>query len=556
MRPRAGRFAPVFWECLRSYELRHLPRDVGAGVAVGVIALPLAIGFAIASGVEPWQGLWAAIIGGLVISIFGGSRYQIGGPTGAFVPVLAAIVYQHGYAGLAVATMMAGAMLVLMGVVGLGSLLKYIPYPVIAGFTTGIAVIIFLGQIPAFLGQEFKSPEHAPALVGAILHHVGQIQWQTAVVGGVSLLLMFVWPKFLPKIPASLVVVVLATAAVAVLHWPVATIGSKFGGLPGGFPGWHWPSVSLTAMRELMGPAFTIAALGGIESLLSATVADGLTDTRHHSNQELIGQGLANMVVPLFGGFAVTGAIARTAANIRSGAHSPVAGVVHAAVLLGFVLLAAPAAQLIPLPALAAILMAVAVRMAEWDTFGEVWRASRSDFGVLVAAFGLTVVFDLTVGVGAGLVMAAVLFLHRMESLSHVGELTADSDTERSGSNSLNGKQVPPGVVLFRFDGPLFFAAAEKLEAALRGSGGKPKIVILRMRHVPMMDVTGLRALEIVWEKLHRDGIVVLATAVQPQPRQLMERSGLAGRIGDSQFCQDIEEALGRSREILAARPG
>lgn len=554
MKDGPGVFDPVLLRCLRGYEVKHLPGDLGAGVAVGVIALPLAIGFAIASGVSPAQGLWSAIVGGLVISVLGGSRFQIGGPTGAFVPVLAAIVFRHGYEGLAVATLMAGVMLVLMGVMRLGVLLKYIPYPVIAGFTTGIALIIFLGQVPAFLGLNFKLPEHAPALGAALVRHAAETHWPSVLVGAGSLALMFLCPKVWPKIPASLVVVVLATAAVALLGLPVATVGSKFGGIPGGWPGWHWPPLSMTTVRDLMGPAFTIAALGGIESLLSATVADGLTDTRHNSNQELIGQGLANMVVPLVGGFAVTGAIARTAANIRSGAHSPVAGIVHALVLLVFVLVAAPLAKLIPLPALAAILMAVALRMAEWDTFGEVWRASRSDFGVLAAAFGLTVIFDLTVGVAAGLVMAAVLFLHRMESLSQVRELTAESDPERNGSNSLNGKEVPDGVVLFRFDGPFFFAAAEKLEAALRGSGGRPKIVILRMRHVPMMDVTGQRALEVVWEKLHRDGIAVLVTAVQSQPRSMMERSGLAGRIGVDRFCEDIDQALGKARELLDSR--
>ncbi len=537
-------FAPASWRWVRTYNRHHLSGDLAAGLSVGVIALPLAIGFAIASGVEPWRGMWAAIIGGLIISVLGGSRYQIGGPTGAFVPVLALIVYHHGYSGLALATMMAGVMLVLMGVLRLGALLKYIPYPVIAGFTTGIAVIIFLSQVPAFLGLKFDLPEHAPALAAEIARHLAEIQWPTAVIGVFSLAVMICWPRRWRRVPPSLVAVVVSTAVIAWFGWPVATVGTAYGGMPGGFPGLQWPTITFSAVHELIGPAFTIAALGGIESLLSATVADGLTDTRHNSNQELIGQGLANFVAPFFGGFAVTGAIARTAANIRSGAHSPIAGIVHSLVLLVFVLVAAPAAAAVPLPALAGVLMAVALRMAEWDTFGEVWRASRSDFGVLAAAFVLTVAFDLTVGVGAGLVMAAVLFLHRMESISVIQRLTAESDTEASGANSLNGKMVPDGVVLFRFDGPLFFAAAEKLESALRGSGGKPRLVILRMRHVPMMDVTGLRALQIAWEKLHRDGIPVLLTAVQRQPRSMMDRSGLSTKIGADSFCCDIDQAL------------
>jgi SulP family sulfate permease len=546
-------FAPEILRSMRGYSREDLGCDLGAGLTVGIIALPLAIGFGIASGVEPGQGLWAAIVGGLLISLLGGSRFQVGGPTGAFVPVLALIVHDHGYAGLALATMMAGAMLVLMGALRLGALLKYVPYPVIAGFTTGIAVIIFLGQLPAFLGLHFKPPEHTPALVAEIARHLRETEWHTPAIGGLALAIMVLWPRVSKGVPASLIAVLATTALVHWLRWPVATIGSKFGGIPSGFPGFHFPPVSLDLLRELMAPAFTIAALGGIESLLSATVADGLTDTRHDSNQELIGQGLANLCVPLVGGFAVTGAIARTAANIRSGARTPVAGAVHAVVVLVFVLAAAPVARFIPLAALAAILMSVALRMAEWDTFGEVWRVSRTDFAVLLAAFVLTVVFDLTVGVGAGLVMAAVLFLRGMENLTRVKELTADSDTEHTGGNTIRGKDVPAGVVLFRFDGPLFFAAAEKLEAALRGSGGKPRVIILRMRHVPMMDVTGLRAFEIAWEKMHRDGIPVLITAIQPQPMKLLHRSGLADRIGLENFCADVDEALQRARRLLAA---
>jgi sulfate permease, SulP family len=547
-------FAPAFLRSLRDYRREDLVGDFGAGLTVGIIALPLAIGFAIASGVEPGQGLWAAIVGGLFISLLGGSRFQVGGPTGAFVPVLALIVHDHGYAGLALATMMAGAMLVLMGALRLGALLKYVPYPVIAGFTTGIAVIIFLGQVPAFLGLHFKLPEHAPALVAEITRHLRETEWHTPAIGALALAVMIFWPRVSRRVPASLVAVLVTTALVHWLRWPVATIGSKFGGLPSGLPGFYFPPVSLDLLRELMGPAFTIAALGGIESLLSATVADGLTDTRHDSNQELIGQGLANLCVPLVGGFAVTGALARTAANIRSGARTPVAGIVHALVLLVFVLAAAPLAAHLPLAALAAILMAVAFRMAEWDTFGEVWRVSHTDFAVLLAAFALTVVFDLTVGVGAGLVMAAVLFLRRMESLTQVRRLTSDNDTEHSGGNTVRGKDVPAGVVLFRFDGPLFFAAAEKLEAALRASGGKPRLIVLRMRHVPMMDVTGLKAFEVAWEKMHRDGITVLITAIQPQPMQMLHRSGFADRIGLDHFCADVDEALQRSRTLLAAR--
>ncbi len=540
---------------LRGYRGADFLSDLSAGLTVGIIALPLAIGFGIASGVTPGQGLWTAIFGGLLISLLGGSRHQIGGPTGAFVPVLAAVTAAHGYNGLALATMMAGAMLVLMGVFRLGALLKYIPFPVVAGFTSGIAVIIFLGQVPEFLGLTLPRAEHAPALFMEIVRHIREVNWQTALIGSLALGIGLGWPKVTRKVPASLVAVVAATALATWLGWPVATIQSKFGGIPSGLPGFHFPPVSLELIRQLIAPAFTIAALGGIESLLSATVADGMADTRHDSNQELIGQGLANICVPLIGGFAVTGAIARTAANIRSGARTPVAGIVHALVLLIFVLVAAKAAALIPLAALSAVLIGVALRMGEWDTFGEMWRASRTDFGVLLSAFAMTVIFDLTIGVGGGLVIAAVLFLRRMEGVTQIRLLTAENDNEAGGVNTVRGKDVPPGVVLFRFEGPLFFAAAEKLEAALRTHSGTPRIIILRRRHVPMMDATGMKALEVAWEKMHRDGVTVLVTAIQPQPMKVMLESGLADRIGIDNFCANIDDALNTARRILQPAP-
>lgn len=540
---------------LRGYRVADFLSDLSAGLTVGIIALPLAIGFGIASGVTPGQGLWSAIVGGLLISLLGGSRHQVGGPTGAFVPVLAAVTAAHGYNGLALATMMAGAMLVLMGVFKLGGLLKYIPFPVIAGFTSGIAVIIFLGQVPEFLGLTLPRTEHAPALLMEIIRHAQGVNWHTAGIGALALLIGIFWPKWTRKVPASLVAVVVTTALVSWLGWPVATIASKFGGIPSGLPGFHFPPVSLELIRELIAPAFTIAALGGIESLLSATVADGMADTRHDSNQELLGQGIANLCTPLIGGFAVTGAIARTAANIRCGARTPVAGIVHALVLLVFVLAAAKLAGHIPLAALSAVLIGVALRMGEWDTFGEMWRASRTDFGVLVSAFALTVLFDLTIGVGGGLLIAAVLFLRRMESVTQVRLLTAENDNEQGGENTVRGKDVPPGVVLFRFEGPLFFAAAEKLEFALRAHTGKPRIIILRMRHVPMMDATGMKALEVAWEKMHRDGVTVLVTAIQPQPMKVMLESGLADRIGIDHFCANIDDALNSARRILQPAP-
>ena len=545
---------PALLDALHGYSRTDFFKDLGAGLTVGVIALPLALGFGIASGVTPAQGLWTAIIAGALISALGGSRFQIGGPTGAFVPVLAAVVVAHGYGGLALATMMAGAMLVLMGALRLGALLKFIPYPVIAGFTTGIAIIIFTAQLNEALGLGLKMPEHVPQQLSALAAHLAGTNWHAVGVCILTLAVLYGVPRLTKAVPASIVAVVLTTALVAALGWPVATVESKFGGIPAGWPGWHWPEFTLQAMRNVMGAAFTIAALGGIESLLSAAVADGLTDTRHNSNQELIGQGLANILCPLFGGIAATGAIARTAANIRSGARSPVAGLIHAGILLVVALVAAPLAGYIPLATLAGILISVALRMAEWENFPSLWRGPRTDFFVMLAALGLTVVFDLTVGVGAGLLMAAVLFVRRMEEISHVHLLTPDNDPEFDGSFSLRGKQVPEGVILFRFHGPFFFAAADKLEAALRGSGGRPRAVVFRMRHVPSMDATGLQAFRTAVEKLKRDGVTIFITGIQPQPMSVLHKAGVADQIGIENFCGNIDEALEKGRKLCALK--
>ena len=551
----AAFFRPALWDALKQYTRADLLKDLSAGTTVGLIALPLAIGFGIASGVSPGQGLWTAIVAGGLVSALGGSRFQIGGPTGAFVPVLAGVVAQHGYAGLALATMMAGVILMLMGALRLGGLLRFIPYPVVAGFTSGIAVIILTGQLNEALGLGLKMPPHVPQQLALLARGLPRCDGHALAVSALTLAILYGLPRLSRKVPPAIVAVLGATLLVAALGWPVATIGSKFGGIPAGWPGWHWPALSLGRLRELMGAAATIAALGAIESLLSAAVADGMADTRHDSNQELLGQGLANLLTPLAGGIAATGAIARTAANIRSGARSPLAGIVHALVLLAVALVAAPWARHVPLAALSAILIAVALRMAEWDTFGELWKGPRSDFAVLLATFGLTMLFDLTIGVGAGLVMAVVLFVRQMEELTHVRVLTPESDVEFEGSNSLRGKTIPPGVVLYRFQGPFFFAAADKLEAALRGWGGKPKVVIFRMRYVPAMDATGLHALEVAVEKMRRDGVRVLLTAVQPQPMKVMHGAGLIDRIGLENVCANLEEALGRCERLLQSPP-
>ena len=537
-------FAPAVARALRGYTRADFLADVGAGLTVGVIALPLAIGFAIASGAAPQQGLWTGIVASVMVALLGGSRFQIAGPTGAFVPVLFSIIGVYGYGGLALATLMAGAMLVAVGVLRMGRLLKFIPYPVVAGFTSGIALIIFCGQLNEFLGLGLHMPAHVPRQVAVLVANLHLLNWHALALGLITLALLYFWPFVTRRIPSSIVAVVCATLVAVLTHWPVATIGSRFGEIPAGFPGLHFPAISLELMRNLMGPAFTIAALGAIESLLSAMVADGMTDTRHDANQELIGQGVANLLCPLVGGITATGAIARTAASIRSGARTPVAAIVHALVLLGVVLFAAPLVRQVPLAALSAILLAVAFRMGEWFNFVELWRGPRADFGVLVATFILTVVFDLTVGVGAGLIMATVLFLRQMEEVTHVRLITPESEDAATGSHSIRGKDVPPGVILYRIEGPLFFAATEKLDLALRGSGGKPRAVIFRMRNVPAMDASGLHAFRVAIDKLRHDHIEILFTAVQPQPMKVMFESGLVDHLGLDRFCADVYQAL------------
>ena len=546
-------FQPAIVSAFADYRRADFFADLAAGLTVGIIALPLAIGFGIASGVTPQQGLWTGIVAGLAVALLGGSRFQIAGPTGAFVPVLFSIVAEHGYGGLAVAAMMAGVMLIVVGALKMGRLLKFFPYPVVAGFTSGIAVIIFCGQLNEFLGLGLKMPEHAPQQIAALVTNLRAVNWHALAIGALTLAIIYAWPRLTKRIPASIIAVVVTAATVHFLQWPVATIGGKFGGIPSGFPGLHFPVVSLDAMRALMGPAFTIAALGAIESLLSAMVADGMADTRHDPNQELIGQGIANILSPLVGGIAATGAIARTAANIRNGARTPVSAIVHSLMLLFVALIAAPLASYIPLAALSAILLAVAVRMAEAHTFIELWRGPRADFAVMATAFSLTVIFDLTIGVGAGMLMAVVLFLRQMESISHIRLVTQESEPESAGANSLRGKSIPEGVVLYRMEGPLFFAAAENLDQALRGSGGKPKIVIFRMRNVPAMDASGLRAFRIAVEKLHRDRVKILLTGVQPQPMKVMFESGFVASLGEHKFCADLDDALNAARKLLAA---
>lgn len=543
-------FRPKLFDALRQYDRATFLADLAAGVTVGIVALPLAIGFGIASGVTPGQGLWTAIIAGFLISLLGGSLVQVGGPTGAFVPILAGIVAGYGYGGLAVATVMAGVILVVMGVLKLGNLIKFIPYPVTSGFTSGIAVIIFVGQLKEFLGLPIaKMPAHTPHQIATIATHLLETHLPALVLGVLAVLILVFWPKQWRRVPASIVAVVVTTLLVVFLNLDVATIGSKYGGIPRGLPEFSLPKLTFADFQNLILPAMTIAMLGAIESLLSAIVADGMIESRHDSNQELMGQGIANIVCPLFGGISATGAIARTATNVRSGARTPVAGIVHAVTLLVIMLAAAPLAKFIPLTTLSAVLIVVAYRMGEWETFPELWRSTRSDCGVMVATFAFTVIFDLTIAVGIGLAMAAVLFVRRMEEISQIKLVTPDSDLE-VGSGSLRDKHVPPGVVVYRIEGPFFFAAAEKLEAALARHAELPRVIIFRMRTVPAVDATGLHALEVIRDKFERRGTHLILSGVQPQPMKVLFKAGFVDKVGLDNFCGNIDTALARARQL------
>ncbi len=531
-------------------------KDAVAGVVVGIVALPLAIAFAIASGVAPEQGLYTAVVAGFLISALGGSRVQIGGPTGAFIVIVYAIVRQHGYDGLATATVLAGGMLVLMGLGRFGAAIKFIPYPVTVGFTSGIALIIAAAQGRDVLGLALDSvPADFLPKLGAYGAHLGSLNPWAAGLSLACVLLMALWPRVTPRVPGSLVAIIAATAAVRLFDLPVETIASRFPPIPSSFPSPHLPNMSLPMVRLMFRPAITIALLAAIESLLSAVVADGMTGRRHRSDTELIAQGVANLVSPLFGGIPATGAIARTATNIKFGALTPVAGMVHAATLLLVILFFGKWASLIPMAALGAILLFVAYNMSEWRHFVKLLRAPKSDVAVLLATFLLTVLVDLTAAIEAGMVMAAFLFMRRMASVTKVSFLTqmAAEAEDPNDPMALSKKTVPPGVEVFEIDGPFFFGAADQFKDALRQVSGSPKVLILRMRRVPVIDATGLRTLEDVAQKTRREGTVLLLSGVHAQPRQAMRNMGLLKRLGEENLLADIDKALARAAVIAAA---
>ncbi|WP_223456309.1 MULTISPECIES: SulP family inorganic anion transporter [unclassified Pseudomonas] len=527
----------------------HWLRNLVSGVIVGVVALPLAMAFAIASGVKPEQGIYTAIIGGLLVSLFGGSRLQIAGPTGAFIVILAGVTAKHGVDGLQIATMMAGAMLLLLGMARLGAIIKFIPDPVIVGFTAGIGVIIWVGQWKDFFGLAKISGEHFHEKFWHLLQALPDLHMATTLLAVLSLFLVITASKIpgLKRVPGPLVAMAVATAIQSTFHFEgVATIGSAFGGIPQGLPTLSLPEITLSRVIDLIGPAFTIAMLGAIESLLSAMVADGMAGTKHDSNQELIGQGVANLVTPLFGGFAATGAIARTATNIRNGGTGPLAGITHAVTLVLIILFLAPLASNIPLCALAAILFVVAYNMSELKHFKRmVQRAPRADVAILLITFSLTVFSDLVIAVNIGVILAMLHFMRRMASSVEVQQVIEHELEEELRANG--HIRLPPGTLIYTIEGPLFFGAAETFERVLAQTHTDPRLLIIRLKRVPFMDITGLQVLEEVIQQLHKRNIVVKLCEANTKVLSKLDRVGILQEIGTEHYHADFNTALAKA---------
>jgi SulP family sulfate permease len=551
-------FVPKLWSCLQQgYSRQQLTKDLLAGIIVGIVALPLAIAFGIASGVKPEQGLYTAIIAGFIISALSGSRVQIGGPTGAFIVIVYDIIQRFGYDGLAIATFLAGGLLIVMGFAGLGAVIKFIPYPVTVGFTSGIALIIFSGQIRDLLGLRMEQvPSEFIHKLTAYGDTLATWSLPATLIGISTILIIILWPRVTHRVPGSMIAILVTTVVVTCFDLPVATIGSRFGEVPSSLPLPHLPA--MPGWQELTGlfsPALTIAILAGIESLLSAVVADGMTEGRHRSNMELVAQGVANLASPLFGGIPATGAIARTATNIKNGGRTPVAGIVHAMTLMLILLFFGKWAALIPMPTLAGILVVVAWNMSELHLFRRLLHGPRGDVLVLLSTFGLTVLVDLTVAIQVGMVLAAFLFMQRMADATQVGfitrELRGDEEEEAEDPNSLRHRVVPEGVEVFEINGPFFFGAADKFKNALEAISDPPRILILRMRQALTLDATALQALESVLSRARKRGTRLLLSGVHAQPLVVMERSGFLNNIGMENVFGNIDEALNHARKIL-----
>ncbi|WP_303786549.1 SulP family inorganic anion transporter [Azovibrio restrictus] len=550
-------FRPKLLDCLPGYGKAQLGKDIASGITVGVLALPLAMAFAIASGVSPASGIWTAIVAGFIISALGGSRVQIGGPTGAFIPIVYGIVAMYGFSNLLIATMLAGCFLLAMGIFRLGQLIRFIPVSVVIGFTNGIAVVIFMAQIKDFLGLQIDSlPPEFFAKLKTLAASIHLIHWPTLTLSLASLFFLLFYNRmaqvpqlaFLRRAPGPLAVLVLATATTPLLDLPVETIGSRFGGIPQELPAFALPTLSLETLGKLIPPAITIALLGAIESLLSARVADTSIEDRHDPNQELMAQGLANIAAPLFGGFAATGAIARTATNIRSGGRTPIAGIVHALVLLAMVLILAPLASYIPLATLSAIVVVVAINMGEWHEFKKLRRFSNNYRAILLTTFFVTVIFDLTIAVELGMALACLFFIYRMSELTRIERLPLKEYEQEPAFLYPDGSLR---IAAWRLYGSLFFGAANKLEALLDPRAGHPEVVILDMQSLIQLDTTGLEGLENLLNQLHKRGSTLIVCGLNSQPGSLLYRSGFIDHLGDENVCIDLAAAMTRASGLL-----
>jgi len=553
---------PKLVTTLKGYDRPQFLADLTAGIIVGIVAIPLGIAFAIASGVPPERGLFTVVVAGFLISALGGSRVQIGGPTGAFVVIVFGIVQTYGYGGLVVATMMAGVILVGLGLAGLGGAIKFIPHSVITGFTSGIAVIIFSGVIRDLLGLDMGAlPAEFLERVAAYAAHAGDVSVPAAAVGALSLLILLLWPRLPTRIPGPFVAIVAATLVVQVMGLPVDTIGSRFGPIQAGLPAPAIPGIAWRDVARLVQPAITIALLGGIESLLSAVVADGMIGSRHRSNMELVAQGVANIVTPIFGGIPATGAIARTATNVRNGGRTPVAGIVHAVFVLLVVLFLGRYAALIPMATLGAILAVVSYHMSEWRTFRSELRAPLGDVILLLTTFVLTVLVDLTVAVQVGIVLAAFIFMKRMSDVTDVTafsqEFHDDEDPEAELARA-RGRAlvVPDDVQVYDINGPFFFGAAASFKDAMAGTGRSPKVLILRMRRVPTIDGTGINALRDMLRRSRKEGSAVLLSGLVPDVREALDRAGLLEELGPDAVFATYAESLEAARQRVGARHG
>lgn len=545
---------PKLFTTLKDYNKQQFISDLTAGVIVGIVALPLAIAFGIASGVTPEKGIITAIIAGFIISAFGGSRVQIGGPTGAFIVIVYGIIQQYGMTGLMIATIMAGIILVIMGFARFGSIIKFIPYPVVVGFTSGIALLIFSTQIKDLFGLAMKSvPSEFHEKWISYAESFSTWNYYAFGIAVLSLLIMIFWPKVTHRIPGSLIAIIVSTLLVYFLKLPVETIGSRFGEIPSQIPEPHLYTINLTVIKNLIAPATTIALLAAIESLLSAVVADGMIGGKHRSNMELIAQGLANIASPIFGGIPATGAIARTATNIKNGGRTPVAGIVHAITLLLIMLFFGKLAKLIPMATLAAILVIVSYNMSEWRSFKSLLKSPRSDVIVLLTTFLLTVIFDLTIAIQIGMILAVILFMRRMAMVTNVGVITRElvDEEEAYDPNAISKREVPESVEVFEINGPFFFGAASTFKDAMHVLEEPPKVRIIRMRNVPAIDATGLHTLKEFYYDSKKQGTVIVLSGVHTQPLYAMTQAGLLDLYGEENVFGNIDDALDRAREIL-----